>query len=389
MKKKVLIFHHHGSIGGAGLSLLHIIKSIDRTKYDVSVVCPIEPPQMAKSIEDIGVRVIETKKTPVIFAHYNGGIKYAFSIRTFINLILLKKDKKNIVSIINSVEPDIIIVNSMLLSFLGKYVHNKSTEKICFCRETYQKGLFGFRTHLIKKWMSKYFEKVVFISKYDYDSTFPCNAKRILITDKVEIEKYSTVKKKDQSDYQNLLYLGGVAKIKGIHILLKAINYTDERVRFYLVANSQITKKPSLFDYFMSFFKISSMSMAKVSYNGVRNKERVTILKPSSSPENYYAKSDLIVFPSTIAHQARPIYEAGAAQIPIIISDFPETQEFAKNELNCLTFKPSNCKDLARCINKVISDEELKNRIIKNNYDMTIRYHNYNDMAKEIDDLLI
>ncbi len=389
MKKKVLVFHHHGSIGGAGLSLLHIVRSIDKNKYDVIVACPQQPSDMIDCLEKIGVTTIRTNNTPVIFAHYNGGIKYALSIRTFINVFNILKDKKNITKIINDVKPDIVMVNSMLLSFVGKYIRDSNVEKVCFCRETYQRGLFGFRTHLIKKWMSNHFDKIAFISEHDKGLTYPCNAKKYLITDKVEIKKYKDAEIRDYSKNINLLYLGGVAKIKGIHILLKSINYVNnKRVVFTLIADPKISEKPSFIDYILSMFKLSSYSMAKVAFSKIKDKSKIVFLKPSFAPEDLYAKSHLIVFPSTVAHQSRPVYEAGVAKIPIIISDFPETKEFTKNEYNCLTFRPCNYKDLARQIDRVIENENLRKYLLNNNYQMTLTNHNYDDLSQEIDKML-
>ena len=80
----------------------------------------------------------------------------------------------------------------------------------------------------------------------------------------------------------------------------------------------------------------------------------------------FYKEANIIVFPSTKPHQARPIYEAGISNKPIIISDFNETKEFAINEYNVFTFKNGNNKSLLQTIEKVLNAEVSEiERIVK------------------------
>ena len=68
---------------------------------------------------------------------------------------------------------------------------------------------------------------------------------------------------------------------------------------------------------------------------------------------------DLVVFPSTKAHQAMPIYEAGMAERLMIISDFVNTREFLENEKNGLTFPPSNSEALAEKIKEGLDKDDF------------------------------
>lgn len=81
-----------------------------------------------------------------------------------------------------------------------------------------------------------------------------------------------------------------------------------------------------------------------------RRERRSIIFHPSTDKvEKYFTACDAAVFPSTLAHQARPIYEAGAAEIPIFISDFENTKEFVTEE-NGYCFQVNNAEELAERI---------------------------------------
>ena len=59
------------------------------------------------------------------------------------------------------------------------------------------------------------------------------------------------------------------------------------------------------------------------------------------------------------------------------MSDFKETEEYFKNGYNALTFKPNDASELAKCIDYAFEHRAEMVIIGKNNYEMSIRYHDY------------
>lgn len=388
-KKSVLFFHQSGAIGGAGVSLIHVLNSLDRSRYSICVVCPSVPNDMVKALEGMKVKVIPTDNTPILFPHYNGGIKYAFSIRTMINAIQLIRDKRTVCKIIEREKPDIVAVNSMALSHIGRYAKKNNIRTVCFDRETFQKGFLGIRTSIIKKWMSNYFDKVVFISKYDFSQMDDgCGCEKIIIYDKVDLKCYEIKDRMDLIDEENvrILFLGGISRIKGSHILIEAARILqNEKIEFFLVGDEASLITPMTWkDSIASKLKLTSLALTKAAYHRIDNKEHIHFIPPSVRPEEYYLNSDIVVFPSTVAHQARPVYEAGAARKPIIISDFIETKEFCEDKRNVICFKACDYKDLANKIRYLIKNKEMWACITSNNYMRTQLYHNLKDLPGEL-----
>ena len=111
------------------------------------------------------------------------------------------------------------------------------------------------------------------------------------------------------------------------------------------------------------------------------------IFKPSTTNvQDYFSICDIVVFPSTEAHQARPIYEAGAAKIPIIITDFPNTKEFIKDGETGFEFKYNDAIDLSNKIMEVYKNYNDINDVIEKNYLNAINDHNIDDLKIEVNE---
>lgn len=399
--KKILIIHHSGTIGGAGISLLHIIRSIDKEKFSVTVLCPNYPKDITNLLSHEKCEVIASNTSPKIFAHYNGGIKTALSLRTFKNLFDIIRDKKEIYRYIKEIDPDIVAVNSMTLFWIGKIAKKLNKKTICFHRETYQKGLFGLRTKIIKQGLSKWFDKVAFISKYDFKESGDVRAIKKVIYDRVDFNLFNNYSKSVarkilsfSEEKKYILYLGGMSELKGSIIIMDAMKYLkNENIKLVFLCSVKNIEKPqfsklkSLKDKIKFLIKKDTkMKTLKILFNnGLENKVIFKELTPR--PELYYKACDLIVFPSTKPHQSRPIYEAGISKIPILITDFDQTKEFAKDKFNVITFKKNDSKDLAEKIKMILQNKLDFNIIMNNNYKKTIENHNYETLKNDLDDL--
>lgn len=400
--KKLLIIHHFGGIGGAGLSLLHIIRAIDNKKYQVYVLCPKHPDDMLKALKNENCIVVPLENELTLFNHYNGGIKYAFSPRTISNILHIFMDKRRIGNYIKSVSPDVVITNSMTLFWIGKIAKKMGLKTVCFHRETYQKGLFSFRTNIIKRGLSRWFDKIAFISKFDLQSTGKTLAKKQLIYDRVDFGPYCHYSRDEarkelglNENGKYILFLGGVSSLKGAEVIINAMKYISrEQVKLLFVGDVESidelisNKSKSIKNKLKSILGINTRDNI---YNAIKkyNMEgKVEFKKRNIRPELFYSACNLIVFPSTLAHQSRPIYEAGIAKIPIIITDFPETNEFAKNGLSALTFKNKDAKELADKIKIVIDKKDDINKIVENNYQQVIKNHNFLNLKEDVDKLL-
>jgi glycosyltransferase involved in cell wall biosynthesis len=407
MKKKVLIIHHCGYIGGAGVSLYHIALALNSMseRYDVEVYCPNNPPKICDLLEGNQIRTIRANDEPVLFSHYNGCNKFIlgrFSLRNMFDVIR-KKGWLEIKEAIKISNPDIVIVNSMTMCWLGSLIRKMGIKVVCFHRETYAKGLLGFRTKYIKKCLKNDFDGVAFISKHDLQETGKTTGVAKVITDKVDLNIYKNIDRykvnnsmKSSNQQFSIVYLGGISKLKGCHILVKALaKLKNENVRLIFLQFGSQRRLKTIKDCKSTLHKIKYILGADYEAKILKliNKyslwNKIEFIPSVTNPEKYILSSDIVVFPSTEAHQARPLYEAGAAQKPIIITEFNQTSEFAIDRFNCLTFKKGNHFELSEKINMLKDNKELYEILIKNNFMKSVEKHDLNHLPMELDKFLI
>lgn len=392
---KLLIVHHSGYIGGAGISLIDIVSSLKHLHLDITVICPDNPTDMKNILHEMGVDVIGVKNVE-IFSHFSGSSNFALGFRAIRNVINIIRKQKNLIELIDSIKPDVVFLNSMTLFYLGRILKEHGYKTVCFHRETFANGLFGLRSHYIKKSLGCHFNKIVFISKFDRNESKLPLYKTKVITDKVEcnidISSYSEEVKVDKEKY--VLYVGGMVDLKGAHLIVEAFKYLPKSTKLMFLQYDKSNFQTNIFkiqswkrivkiilniDY---EFKVSKLIVKYSLLN------QVDFYDTDRDVSKYYLASDLVVFPSTKPHQSRIIYEAGVYRKPVIVSDFENTQEFLKNGYNGLTFKANNAFDLSRKILECLSNNELSEDLVENNYNETIANHNLKELKNELKLLL-
>lgn len=157
-KKKLLFLHHSAEIGGAGLSALQVLRAVPETLFDVTVYCSTARGQdMADLFRVQGHRVLEGGNSPQIYAHYSGAEKLLISRRSLQTLLLVLRDRKRICALLDREKPDVLMVNSMTLFWIGKLAKSRGITTVCFFRETYAREWLGIRNAVIRHSLSPLF----------------------------------------------------------------------------------------------------------------------------------------------------------------------------------------------------------------------------------------
>jgi glycosyltransferase involved in cell wall biosynthesis len=361
--KKIVIFHHSNRIGGAGVSLLNVHKML-QDEYIVKTYIPDKESGLGLLFQKEGISVNEIKKRVGIICSYSGGSSF-YGRTSLKSLIRIRETKKAFQEILNKEKPDIVAVNSMTLAWAGKLIKKNDCKSICFVRETFVNNL-GMK--YIKHCLNKYFDSVIFISNYDKDK-MSCKApvsgvvNNCVIKDDYQVN----ITKKDACGYLgiqnefNILFVGGTNKLKGWNVIERAMEkLTEYKIRLIVAGNTE----------------------------EVENKPNINFLGSRTDMPYIYKACDVLVFPSTSPHQARPVFEAGMMGLPVIISDFRETKEHVIDGENGLTFKPNNAADLALKIEKLYNDNELRERLGKVNKEYALKNHEFGKCKEKLLQLL-
>ena len=324
---------------------------------------------MFNCFNDNGFRCIEHKGLMGSIMHYSGGPNL-FS-RTFLtNLFNINATKNRIIEVISQENPDLVIVNSIVLAWLSIILRKLEIKSICFIRETPIKGIF---TNITKVFLRK-FSVLAFISEYDKDFYKLNNTKCIVIKDTIKFDesllkitkRQACEKLKVSSKNFNILFLGGTSELKGWKTVEKCIDMVENmEVKFVVAGYSDEAKK---------------INNKKVQYIGV-----------VENIQYMYKACDLVILPSKEPHQLMPIFEAGFFMVPVITSDFKQIRENITNGETGLTIQPNSPQQLCSAINKIFTDKELRGKLINNNFKKALE-HEYtitrNIFEKEINEIL-
>jgi glycosyltransferase involved in cell wall biosynthesis len=389
--KKILLINVYGGIGGAGQSFLDIVDSIDQTKFQLVVYSPATPSAMTELLKARGIEVITSEKPLPKYVHYSGASVTKLNLLFFWRSIsILMRGIPELKRIILQVKPDYVAVNSMTHAWVGPRI-GKGIVKICFVRETYLNTPLNLRTNLLKHWLVRHFDKVVFISDYDMRNTKGLKANQgIVIRDSIKAtgEPYDTREAKEKLNLntadKHVLFMGGFDRIKGGDVLMKAMSQIkDDGIKVLF-----LPVRPAGTSTLLTIKTLLGLNYEKRIRNLIERynlENKILMYPPQSNMDDFYKAADVVVFPSKYPHQARPVFEAGVMRKTIVISRFEATGEHVKDNYNGLYFTPGDANDLARCILQVLKDDSLRKLLEDNNYTEAMMNHNLLNFSKKID----
>jgi glycosyltransferase involved in cell wall biosynthesis len=382
-KNKIVIIHHSGLLGGAGLSLyftwIELLKH-----YDVSCYVPNDPPELKDFLKQKGLspKSFDYRLGKVTF--YSGG-NSVFNLKFWYHSLRIFFHKGYWDSILKSEKPNLVIVNSIVLCWFGLFSRNYKI--MCFVRETLKGRRNSFPNRVIAHFLEK-FSLVTFLSDYDKDIwnlTYPNTIVSYNFMNSSDYSKKQT-KLEACTDLNinsasfNVLFVGGMNRIKGTEVLVNSMKLLkDDNINLIIAGNnpglfsfssivefwkSLIYLKNKYYYHKINYIISTSFISNKVHYVGIQNEIRKA-----------FDACDVLVVPMIESHQARPVFEFGCQKKPVIITGFSNIKDFVKNNYNGLTFSVGSYNELAIKIKTLYNDKKLYQRLGENNYLNSIQNH--------------
>jgi len=324
---------------------------------------------------------------------YSGGIESFLSPKLWMSFNKVLFDK----IVLNKIllhEADLVIVNSITLSWLGPSLKKNKIPCICFNRETYARSLFGVKKKLMQK-LCSYFDKIVYISKYDKVVSDKIeDKKKVIIYDKVSDDLKNLFELKQFEDFNlnvgtKILYLGGNSRIKGPFTIFKLAKKMKGSEQIIFVGgnkkwiNSEYRFDSTKISYEFFLFLYYRLNMKKI------NKNLVFENNLENTKEIFW-NAKILLFPSTVPHQSRPIYESWATAVVPIVTNFNNTNEFVNENFGGFVFRKKSIKNLLNQIEYITSNKnlELLRKLKVDNYNRMLVNHNLNSLKSELEDLI-
>ena len=198
---------------------------------------------------------------------------------------------------------------------------------------------------------------MVVSSKLEYEDAveFGINKDKLhVIPMGIDVDEYMNKPVRQNEDTIKILFVGRIARVRRIEILLQAVAKLSIPFHLTLVGGEEKTSSLSRSGYFDELKKLC----VTLNIN-----DRVTFIGsvPQDELINWYSKGDIFVYPSLYENFGQPILEAAAAGLPIISTPVGVAQEIITENETGFLFNGQS-QDLADRITQ-LADHNLRKKM--------------------------
>lgn len=369
-RPRVLYLQHAGELGGSSMSLLYTMQGMRELGFECVVALARPSAEVRKLYADDGFEVLDCPGLS-LWDHSTVAPRPLWDPRSWRMLAGVargwKRTGDETLKLIEKVRPAIVHLNSM--PFVSS-AHALTEQKIPFVwhvREPPPNQ--GLRTRLIRRVMRRA-PQMIFISEFDQQQ-WVGGATGVVIWNFVELDRFrvdvdGTTMRAAQSirlGAKVILYLGGVSAVKGVFVLLDALRVLKERgVGFVCLMPGTLLDASKSWQGKLAGVLLPLLGSGTPKQR-VRNRIRAYGLTASVRPGPFaahivpfFAASDVVVFPATKPHFARPVIESIAMGKPAVGSDVGGVRELlAVHPLGALV-PAGDSIALADALQKVLSE---------------------------------
>ncbi len=173
-----------------------------------------------------------------------------------------------------------------------------------------------------------------------------------------------------QPQEKMVLFIGRLVIEKGVDNLVEAI---PEIVRGYPAVKFVIAGKGPHGEELMRKVKKLGIEDRVIFPGFVKDRQR----------NRLYACADVAVFPSRYEPFGIVAIEALAARVPLVVGDTGGFAEIVEDGVDGLKFPPGDSSSLARCILKLLTQEDLCHRLCDHGWQKVISQYNWGSIARQ------
>ncbi|HPI54166.1 MAG TPA: glycosyltransferase family 4 protein [Chitinophagaceae bacterium] len=366
MKTKVdiLFVHHLPVIGGSTQSLLGLVKHVQQAGFSCKVLFLNHEGNAIDKYREEKIEVI-TVNTIFSYAHAYGAYNSFISRRPWrvvTNLIKSFGSVKKAEEIISNVKPSLIYLNTSVLIPFAIAGKKMSVPVIWHLREQIHRGNLGLRKRMVQTLFKNYASKIIAISQVNaralglknievvYNSVdFQVFNQDIDVTDcKKQYSLNATIQ---------LCYIGGSVMSKGADVLVESILEVLKEVQdFQLIIAGHFNTNPAV-----PMNKIEKRVYDMMTANPILNSKLVfTGTLTNMAP--LIGAADMVIWPATTPHFARPIMEAMVMGKPVVASNYLSSAEIVTDGVEGLLVDPT-VKGFSRAILELIQHQTLREQM--------------------------
>lgn len=332
--------------GGSERVMVHLIRNIDRRKFDP---CLVLFEKKGRYIEDLpsNIQIFELEK---------GGYKYGFQW-----LILFKLRK-----LIEKQKPDIILSfmwYTNIIAILALYLSRVKCEAVISERYGLAFSLEGWLTELLRRFTIRFLypkaDKIIVNSEkmgFQLSQMFKIQPGKItVIYNPVDIQEATLISRKEtnhpwyKEDVPILIAIGRLTPQKGFSYLIKALHLViAEGINCRLLILGEGVEKE----------KLKKLAI------DLQVDDKVAFLGFQKNPYKYLARSTIFVLSSLYEGFPNVLLEALALGVPSIATRCPTgPEEIITDGVDGILVPPADERVLTDVIKKLLQDENLRKRL--------------------------
>lgn len=366
--KKILYIYHTSAIGGGSYCLLNILKELDRSRFEASVLLANNGP-LVEEIRKLNIDVFFYDRIQSV--PYNSTL---LKPKRIWNLSMLQFHFQKYVKIVKSIKPDIVYVNSMMLYpflFIKKYYDCKT---IIHIREHWPEGEHKWQRDFAETTIAKYADEVIAINKYSAGMFKSLRNRCKVVYDWIDLNQrnqdfsINKVFGDLTKDSKVFLFTGGYVPIKGLRDVLKSFSCIDRNdIRLLVLGLPPVEYFSGLRRIKRSFQKIRGRkTYIQEVKDLIEADNRIKCIPGTYKIKQILEQCSCMVSFFKIPHANLALAECVIAGTPVIAADTEEAREYSAggNAATLFNFDSSN-SFIASILNYLAQPELEDSRVRK------------------------
>lgn len=231
----------------------------------------------------------------------------------------------------------------------------------------------------VHKWTYKLVDKVIVHNAFSKDelSKKPIEKRKVEVIPHGNYLPFITPKPQQKSDRLELLFFGQIKEVKGLNILLEAMQkVTQEEPTIHLtIAGRPWKTDKSSYEQKIQDLGLESSVTTNFSYI------------PNEEVSEYFAKADVVVLPYKRIYQSGVLLLSMSYGVPCLASDLPPFEEIIQEGHNGFTFASESVDSLSEKILEIARKKDELPTIAANSRQLLDTTYDWNNIGKRVFEL--
>lgn len=372
--RKILYVHHNPEISGSTLSLLSLVEFLDRTQFVPTVLFHGGDGPATELFRNAGVRTIV--RSDISFYAHGEAAHFSFRAerpwRPMTELFRIVPSALRLARMLRAERFDLVHLNSSLELPAALGARMAGVPIVWHVRERLRRGTFGLRRAVVRVAVNRLASRAIAISAYEAGALTPSRTVRVIhnFVDFARFDRNIPTARARQltglpGDAPTVVMLGGTLPHKGALLLIDAASILAREfpaIRIVVIGCRPRGVSPSalrrrvrtVIEGALALRDYGALMTDRIRRLGLE--QTVSLFGVRTDIPELLAAADVLAFPATKAHFARPVVEASAMARPAVATRIGGAAEFIVDGVTGLLVPPNDPAALAEGIASLLRD---------------------------------